>query len=288
MPLPVIGEIWKAPSVSHPDAAALEVLSAILSRGENSRLNAALVRSGKAGTAAHFDTLTMDGGYIASYAVISPSADPKEVREILERELDRVRSEPVSAAELTEAKNEIFASALAQRQTVRGRAFELGEALVSTGNPDAADLRLERIAAVSIEDVQRAAQTWLDPQTKVSVSYTRGEDDPASYANPYPRPRYGSVKPAKGEPRKVLPEGERMAPPPPGEIPQVVRADFVEALLSNGIPLVTTRTSSVPIATLTLVMPGGDATDPQYAAKILSIADGDTLKTALERLKKSR
>lgn len=287
VPLPVIGDIWKAPSVLHEDAAALEVLSTILSSGENSRLNEALVRSGKAVNAAHFESMTMDGGYIASYAVMSPTADPEETRAILDAEIERVRSEPVTMAELTEAKNEIFSSALSSRQTVRGRAFELGEALVATGNPDAADLRLERIAAVSAQDIQRAAQTWLDPNAKVSMSYSRGEDDPEAYANPYPRPKYDTVAPATGEPRKVLPEGERMAPPPPGETPEVVRADFVETTLSNGIPLVSTQTSNVPIATITLVMPGGDATDPLDKAGLATMAadladNGTTTRSATD------
>ncbi|NQX94097.1 MAG: insulinase family protein, partial [Erythrobacter sp.] len=287
VPLPVIGDIWKAPSVMHPDAAAIEVLSTILSRGENSRLNEALVRSGKAVNAAHFQSMTMDGGYIASYIVMSPAADADEARAALDAEIEKVRAEPVTMVELTEAKNEIFSSALSQRQTVRGRAFELGEALVSTGNPDAADLRLERIAAVTIEDLQRVAQTWLDPNAKVSMSYSRGEDDATAYANPYPRPEYGSVKPATGEPLKVLPEGERMAPPPPGEVPEVMRADFIETQLSNGIPLVSTQTSNVPIATITLVMPGGDATDPLAKAGLATMAadladNGTTNRSATE------
>mgnify|MGYP001800077928 CR=1 FL=1 len=280
VPLPVIGDVWKAPPVLHRDAAALEVLSTVLSAGESSRLHEALVRSGKAVSAAHFESMTMDGGFIASYAVMSPSAEAEEVRDILDDEIERVRAKPVSAAELQEAKAEIFSSTLTQRQTLRGRAFELGEALVSTGDPDAADRRLERIAAVTAEDVQSAAQRWLDPQTKVSVRYTRGEDDPESYANPYPRPRYGTVEPAKGEPRKVLPPGERMAPPPAGPTPPVVREDFVETTLSNGIPLVSTQTSRVPIATITLVMPGGDATDPLekagLASMVASLADNGT------------
>jgi len=272
VPLPVVGDIWKAPGVSHPDVAALEVLSTILSRGENSRFNTALVRSGQAVNAAHFESLTMDGGYIASYAVLSPTADPAQARATLDALIEAVRNEPVSQAELIEAKNEIFSSALSQRQTVRGRAFELGEALVSTGNPDAADLRLERIAAVTAQDVQRVAAKWLAPNAKVSMAYNKGEEDPATYANPYPRPAYGSVKPASGEPLKVLPEGERMAPPAPSAAPEVVRADFVETQLSNGIPLVSTQTSNVPISTITLVMPGGDATDSLEKAGLAEMA----------------
>ncbi|MDY7098251.1 MAG: pitrilysin family protein [Pseudomonadota bacterium] len=286
-PLPVIGNIWKGPKTTDPDSAALEVLSAVLSYGENSRLNDALVRSGQAVNAAHFAPLSMDGGYIASYIVLSPVTDPELARATLDAELEKVRTQPISVAELTEAKNEIFSGALSGRQTVRGRAFELGEALVSTGNPDAADIRLQRIAAVTVEDVQRVAAKWLDPETVVTMSYKAGEDDPSAYANPYPRPEYGSVPPATGEPRKVLPEGERMAPPPPADAPEVVRSDFVESTLTNGIPLVSTQTSNVPISTITLVMPGGDATDTMATAGLATMTadladNGTTSRTATQ------
>lgn len=272
VPLPVIGGLWKAPPATHADAAAIEVLSAILARGDNSRLHQALVRSGKAVDAAHFDQMSEDGGFIASYIVLSPAADMDEARGILDAEIEKVRSEPVSEAELREAQNEIFASALSQRQTAQGRAFELGEALVSTGDPDAADNRLKAIAAVTTADVQRVAKQWLRPEGKVSITYTAGEDDPSSYANPAPMPEFGSVPPATGEPLAVRPEGERAPPPPPVDAPGVERAQFVETQLDNGIPLVTAQTSDVPIATITVVLPGGDASDPAAKAGLAGLA----------------
>ena len=287
VPLPVVGGLWKAPPATHPDAPAIEVLSAVLSRGDNSRLHAALVRTGKAVQAAHFDQMFEDGGFIATYVVLSPGADMDEARTLLDAEIERIRTEPVSEAELREARNEIFASALASRQTARGRAFEVGEALVTYGDPEAADRRLAAIAAVSAEELRRVAERWLRPDGKVSMTYTAGEDDPASYANPAPRPRYGSVPPATGEPLAVLPEDERATPPPPGEAPPVERAEFVQTSLANGIPLVTAQTSDVPIATITVVFPGGDATDPAGKAGLAGLAaviadKGTTTRTATE------
>lgn len=272
VPLPVVGAIWKAPALTHPDAAAIELLSTILSRGDNSRLHQALVRSGLAVDASHGEQLSEDGGYIASYIVLSPAADLPSAQQALDRAIEAVRSAPVTEAELREAKNELFAEALTRRQTAQGRAFELGEALVSTGNPDAADLRLERIAAVTAADVQRVAQAWLNPQGKVALTYAAGEDKPASYANPAPMPRFGAVPSATGAPLAVRPESERMTPPPPGAAPAVVRAPFVEARLANGIPLVSTQTTDVPIATITLVFPGGSATDPAGKAGVAELA----------------
>jgi zinc protease len=272
VPLPVVGNIWKGPRTTHPDAAPLAVLSAILSGGDNSRLHRSLVRTGKALNVVHSDALSMNGGHIASYAVLSPSADREEVVTALDAEINALRWELVSAAELTGAKNELLAAALSARQTVRGRAFALGEALVSTGDPDAADLRLQQIAAVTAEDVRRVAAAWLPAETAVSFTYEAGDDDPASYANPFPRPDYGFVPPATGVPLELLPEGERQEPPDPSAAPAVRRAEVVQTRLTNDIPLVTAQTSDVPIATVTIVFPGGNASDAPGKAGVASMA----------------
>ena len=280
VPLPVTGIIWKGPPRTHPDSAPLEVAAAILSRGDNSRLDAAMVRTGKAVNAGFGYSDFQDAGTISASATLSPQADLSEADAILTAEVERMRSELVTAAELREAKNELFSSALSSRQTARGRAFELGEALVSTGDPDAADTRLAAIAEVTAEDVMRVAQTWMRPEGRVSYTYSAGEDDPSSYTNPYPMPEFSSVPPATRAPLAVRPEDEREAPPAPITAPQVVRADFVETTLDNGIPLVSAQTSNVPIATITLVLPGGNSTDPVGKAGVAqaaaSIADKGT------------
>ncbi len=191
---------------------------------------------------------------------------------ILAEQIARVRNEPVTAAELAEAKNTLMAGALRRRETVRGRAFELGEALVSTGDPRAADVRLERIGKVTAADVQRVARTWLKPEAVVDWTYQAGEDNPSSYANPVPMPKFASVPPAMGEPAKLNDEAQRQAPPAPSAAPQVETAKLVEDKLANGIPLVSAQTGDVPIATITLVLPGGSSTDPEGKAGLASLA----------------
>ncbi|WP_120077659.1 M16 family metallopeptidase [Aurantiacibacter odishensis] len=260
-PLPMVGTVWQLPEAMHPDAPAIEVLNAIMARGENSRFHTALVKTGIAVEAAQFANLTEEGGMLAQYAITNPQADQQQVATTLSAETARVREEMVSAAELAEAKNELISDSLRQRETARGRAFELGEALVSTGDPRAADTRLAAIAAVTAEDVQRVAREWLDPQARVDMVYTRGEFDPSSFANPEPMPTFRTLPPAVGEPLEVLPEGEREAPPGPGEAPDVAPPAFETASTSNGITVIAAKTSDVPIATMTVLFPGGSAAD---------------------------
>ncbi len=272
VPLPVIGGVWRGPPTTHPDAAALEVMSTILDRGDNSRLNNSLVRSGQAVQAFGGVSLFREAGQIGVYAVVRGEEQMETASATLDAELERLRTEMVTPAELAEAKNEIIAGTLRRRETARGRAFELGEALVSTGNPDAADERLAQIGEVTAADVMRVAAQYLDPDARVTITYRAGEDDPASYANPTPLPEFRTLPAATGEIRSVKPEGERQAPPGPGETPEVSAPEIVEGTLTNGIEVVAVQTGDVPIATISMLMPGGSKTDPRELAGIAQLA----------------
>jgi len=272
VPLPVIGGVWKGPPTTHPDAAALEVLSAILDRGDNSRLNNALVRSGQAVQAFGGASMFREAGQIGVYAVVRGEQQMETASATLDAELERLRTELASEAELAEAKNEIIASTLRRRETARGRAFELGEALVSSGDPDFADRRLAEIGEVTAADVMRVAAIYLDPQKRVTITYRAGEDDPASYANPTGMPEYRTLPPAVGEIRQVRAEGERQAPPGPAASPEIAAPEIVEATLSNGIEVVAVQTGQVPIATISMLVPGGSKTDPRERAGVAQLA----------------
>ncbi|HYD25803.1 MAG TPA: pitrilysin family protein [Croceibacterium sp.] len=272
VPLPAVGAIYQLPEAAHPDLPALTVLDMILSAGENSRLHKALVRTGKAVEVAEYLDSTQEGGFLAPFAIINPATDQGEVAGLIAAELERVRAEPVTEAELREAKNELFAAELSSRETASGRAFALGEALVTIGDPHAADRRLQQIAAVTVADVQRVAREWLKPESAVTFTYNQGSGEPATYANPAPMPAFATVPPPVGEPALLRDEAGREAPPPPIAAPQVARAEIVESRLANGIRLVSAQTGEVPLATMTVVLPGGTATDPAGKVGLAELA----------------
>ena len=272
VPLPVVGGVWKAPPTTHEDAAALEVLEAILSRGDNSRLDNALVRSGQAVQVSAGMAMYREAGQISIYAIVRGEPQMEIASATLDGEIERVRSTLVAPEELTEAKNEIIASTLSRRETARGRAFELGEALVSSGDPDFADKRLAEIGAVTAEDVMRVAALYLAPEKRVTITYKSGADDTSAWANPTPMPAFRTLPPATGAIRAVKPEGERMAPPGPGASPDVAAPQIVEGRLANGIEVVAVQTGDVPIATITMLVPGGSKTDQRARAGVADLA----------------
>jgi zinc protease len=272
VPLPMVGASWKLPAATSPDAAALEVMDAILTEGDNSRFHAALVRTGKSSQALQFVGFGREIGRAGAFAAVSPSSTADEVLTTIYAEIERMRSEPVTAAELAEAKNELLARALSQRETPTGRGFELGEALVRTGDPAAADKRLAAIAKVTAADIQRVARKYYAPKARVELRYMQGPDNPQSWANPAPMPRFATVAPATGEPLKLRAEKDREQPPAPGAAPPVRQPLIGERTLTNGVAVVTAQTGTVPVATLTVLLPGGAISDPRDKAGIAQFA----------------
>lgn len=283
VPLPMVGASWKLPGATSPDRAPLEVLDAILTQGENSRLYAALVRSGKAAQVMQFLDVSREVGTAAPFAVVSAGQQADDVLATLYAEIERVRRDPVTVAELQEAKNELLAQSLSARETAPGRGFELGEALAVTGDPRAADARLAAIGKVTVRDIQRVAQRYYAPTARVELRYTAGPDKPESWANPAPMPVFASVDPATGTPNQLKDEASREQPPAPTARPAVRAPEIAERKLANGVTVVSAQTGSVPIATLTVLLPGGSVSDPRDKAGIAQFAANLATKGTVTR-----
>ncbi|MHA6723194.1 M16 family metallopeptidase [Sphingomonas sp. RS2018] len=276
VPLAMVTSSWRIPGAAHPDLAALQVLDAVLSSGDNSRLYKALVRGSQIAASVGVQLQDVeDGGFFAPSVTLASGHTVAEAEPALAAEIARIRDEPITAAELAEAKNEILAAALRERETFDGRAFAIGEALVRTGDPRALDRRLERVGKVTAADVQRVARLYLKPEARVDIRYLDEKQRPTgaadSWTNPIPMPTWASVPAATRPPLALAPESSRQAPPPPGTALPVTPPAIVEGKLANGLGVVAARTGAVPVATMALVLKGGGATDPRDRAGLAAL-----------------
>jgi zinc protease len=277
VPLPAVGVIYPGAPANHADSAALDVMQAIMSRGESSRLYQSLVYGSQLATSAGVGVNAMEeDGVIQATATVARGKAIADVEAALDAELARIRDEPVTAAELAEAKTEIVAGELRQRETASGRAFILGQAIVSENDPGAPDRRIAAIQAVTADDVQRVARTYLNDQARVSVRYQDESARPAgvpedSWRNPAPVPTFLTVPPAILPANELLPEGQRMAPPAPGAARAVVTPTVVERTLSNGLRVIAAKSTNLPIMNAQLVIAGGAAGDPSDRSGLASM-----------------
>ncbi|HST36272.1 MAG TPA: pitrilysin family protein [Allosphingosinicella sp.] len=269
VPLPAVVFTWQRPRLNHPDSAALAVIDKILSGGQSSRLYRTLVYERQlAANAGSFDFGFEDAGIFAVQATVATGRNIDEAEAALAAEVARLRDQPVSAAELEEARNEIVSETLFQRETPEGRAFEIGGSVTTANDPRWQDRLLAGVRRVTAADVQRVARLYFADNKRVSLRYLDEAQRPAGQAAYDPSaqatdPALGrSFPPDTATPNQLAPEGERVAPPAPGAPQPFSAPAFAERRLGNGMRVVVARSTDVPIASLQLVFGGGTAADP--------------------------
>jgi zinc protease len=271
VPLPVVASVWQLPGSAHPDMAVMDVLDAILTRGDHQRMDTAIVKTGLATQALSDLNDTEEEGYYALGAFVASGREPETVATAIDRAMAQLRSTGPTAEELSEAKNELLAAALEEREVASNRAFTLGEALVRTGNPRAADVRLAGIRRVTAVDVKRVANGLLNPNKRIELRYTKGDGDPKGWAHPIPLPKFKGTPPFTGKLNELRPIAEREAPPPPGTPAAFNMPAIADAKLPNGLRVITAQTGAVPLATLTVAIKAGSAAEPRAKAGLAGL-----------------
>jgi zinc protease len=267
-PLPAVLISYPVPPVTHDDSAALEVLDGILSTGESSRLHRSVVYEQRlASEASSFPDMRSGQGNLVVYAILSEGQSPQAGGAALRREIARFRDEPVSAAELAEAKNELLTGALRERETVDGRASAIANAVTIHGDAAAADRRLSEIAAVTAADIQRVARRWLRDERSAAIDYLPAESRPSPMAGDrIALAPTVATRPLETPPGvrvvTLAPEAERVAVPAPGPAVLPPLPQPVTQRLANGLSVVTVSSRELPLVSASIVAGGGSAADP--------------------------
>jgi zinc protease len=165
---------WRTVDLLHPDLFALDVLAMVLGQGRSSRLYREIKElKGLALATGAYSWTPRDDGFLQIWAQCEDDR-VGEVRVAVEREVERVRSEPVSDEELARARAQVEAGVVFRRQTAEGLARDLASDLLRTGDPYFSDKYLEGVRAVTASDVLEAARGYLVP-SRMTVSVFRPE-----------------------------------------------------------------------------------------------------------------
>jgi zinc protease len=160
--------------VTSADTPALQIAAALLSSGESSRLNQALVYHQRIASSAGFEAdLRMGPGLLMATAVAAGGKPLAQVQASLLAEVQRLASQPVSAAELAKVKTQVLTGALLLRQTPEGLASAVADAAVLEGDAARVNTNLAALRDVSAADVQRVMQRYVAQARKVTVQYTQ-------------------------------------------------------------------------------------------------------------------
>jgi zinc protease len=175
-----IQEEWPLPAVvvahhitfdGNPDSYPLHIASKVLSDGQSSRIYRKLVyEQGIALAAFGGGNIIEDPNLFFAVAIVQPGHTTEEAAKALIGELDRLRVEPITAAELQQAKNQFSRDYILGRETIKDKAEVLGHAAVIHSDIKTADAEFDIFQRLTTADVQRVAKTYFTPENRLVLT----------------------------------------------------------------------------------------------------------------------
>lgn len=156
LPLQLVG--YHMPDAKSPDTTVLDVIDALMTTGQSSRLYSRMVDRDQIAlnVGANADHALDPGLFVFSMTPRS-GVDPARTEKVLFEEIEKLRTAPVPADELSKAKNQLLAQHYRQLKTIAGRANLLGTFEVFEGDYSKLFTSDREIQAVTAADIQRVA-----------------------------------------------------------------------------------------------------------------------------------
>lgn len=247
----------------HKDAAALSFLSKILGSGENSYLYQEFIKKQKASMARMSNSTSELAGKLTTMILPYPDKKLSAIEKDLRKTFDKFESEGVSDEEMKRVKANYEMRQISSLASVSGKVSRLAAYETFLGNPNYLPKSIEKHRNVTKEDVMRVYDKYIKGKSAIiqsvlpDSSTERAHADnytPASSGNnPYPQTDYSGLE-------YTQPGGDsfdRSKKPKAGKAPLVPVPDYWEASMDNGMKVIGTDYTEVPLVSLKLSFEGG-------------------------------
>jgi predicted Zn-dependent peptidase len=173
-PIVLIG--YHKPPIGHPDDFVFDVLESVLSEGVTSRLYDRIVREKRLAAAigadAGFPGAIAPNLFVISATSLAPHTTA-EVEAAAYEELERLKTEPVSARELEKVLNNLDAGLVRALRSNGGLAGQLAYFQTVARDWRYVLEARERIAAVTPQDIQRVARVYFTKSNRTVATLIR-------------------------------------------------------------------------------------------------------------------
>jgi zinc protease len=243
---------FRTAGASDRDAPALDLLAAMLGRGERGRLAAELVRNRQLASAVRAYTFTgRAGGLLVVQASGVPASRTDEAARTMLDEILRLGREPAAGDELARARTVVEADLGAEKQTAAGAARRLGLFAVTAGDAALDDAYLVRLRQLGPGDVDVVAARVLRGSglavaalVPAGPAARRGGQDPERLSARLAEIAAGAD--ARADARAIH------------SVPRAAStADVARFLLPSGTRLLVLRDGTGPLVAVEAIWPGG-------------------------------
>ncbi|MCL1821668.1 MAG: insulinase family protein [Prolixibacteraceae bacterium] len=170
LPALVLG--YHIPGEGAEDYYAVEMLSSLLSQGHSSRLYRSLVDEQRLALQVAAIPLGLEHpGLTIIFAIPQVGVDIETLKDAMDKELDKVRTELISEKEMEKLKNQYENRWVNNQSTIANRATMLAEFYTFHKNADMINNALEEYLSVSREDIRKAAREYFKPENRVVLYY---------------------------------------------------------------------------------------------------------------------
>ncbi|MEO0150812.1 MAG: pitrilysin family protein [candidate division WOR-3 bacterium] len=158
---------YRVPRGGSSESPAVSLLSDILGGGKTSRLYKSIVHEkGLASSINAFYYDLKDDGLLIIFAVLQQGKDIYELEKAINEEIENLKKNKITQDELKRAQNSQLADIIYSRESVVRLGFQLGDALIKTGNPNYINEYPKLIQKTKLEDVQGIVDKYLKDENK--------------------------------------------------------------------------------------------------------------------------
>ncbi len=162
--------VWHTPAFFAPGDAELDILANALAASGTGRLYKILVHEKQLAQAvAAFQASRQHSSYFTVSVTAKSGADLKEIERIMNEEIEKVRSEPITQREFDRAVVEQVSGFVWGLESLLARAELLQKYNHYAGNPDFISADLDRYRKSSPAAIQKIAATFLVPDRRAEV-----------------------------------------------------------------------------------------------------------------------
>jgi predicted Zn-dependent peptidase len=178
---------WHKPTWPDPADTRMDVLATVLGDGLTSRLYRRLVEKEQLALEVQCSNGTPGQRYdnlFIVYVIPNEGVPYEKVERALCEEVDRLKGEPVSAAELEKAKTRILASYLRRLDSPLSTAMLVGMTHVVAGDWRVIFKYVEDVQKVAASDLQAAARAYLTKENRTVATLVKPDGSEGAKADP--------------------------------------------------------------------------------------------------------
>ncbi len=270
--LPLLSITYPTVPSYHPDEAALACLAQVLGQGKNSVFYQEITKNQKALSVNAFNRGSELSGEFSISLTPAPGTNLADSKKLIDEAIKTFEARGVTDEDIEKFKGAFESQYINRLQSVSGKVSQLAAYQTYTGNPNMIGKELATYTSVKKEDVLRVYNQYLKGKPAVVLSIaTKAQEGnvvaPENYkinSSQYKSPDYGYTGLTYSKPKDNF---NRANIPGNGPNPVVKVPAFWKKNL-DGVKVIGTQTTELPIVTLSFRIPGGHILQANDTSKI--------------------